>query len=110
MGSMVIFHYNNNLTDDQLINVMMPGRLNGCGARASFFNLLMSQGHYSPAYVINCDDLDVAFDTGNGYAPAGVEYIEVPKDNCHTSTSVGDIVVINGTKKMLVMPSGFEEI
>lgn len=109
MGSMVIFHYNNNLPEKELFSVMMPNRISD-DARSRYFVNLMLNGYYSPAYVINSDDLNVAFDTGNGYAPAGVEYIDVPRDNCHTSTRVGDIIVINGYKRMLVMPTGFEEI
>lgn len=109
MGSMVIFHANHRqLSDEQTINVMLPNRISA-DERKAFFTKLMLDGFYQPAYLINSDDLDVAFDCGNGYEPTGVEVTVLP-NNAHTSTSVGDIVVVNGAKRMLVMPTGFEEI
>ncbi len=109
MGSMVIFHYTTKaLTEDTAINVMLPNRLSQA-ERKEFFTKLMLDGVYQPAYVIQSDDLNVAFDCGNGYGPEGVECLALP-NTAHTSTSVGDIVVVNGTKKMLIMPLGFEEI
>ncbi|MCK9532763.1 MAG: hypothetical protein M0R77_19950 [Gammaproteobacteria bacterium] len=109
MGSMVIFHYTSReLQGEDAINVMMPNRISQ-PERQEMFNRLMLDGYYQPAYVIQSDDLDVAFDCGNGYPPAGIECLAIP-NTAHTSTSVGDIVVVNGTKKMLVMPLGFEEI
>ena len=110
MGSMVIFHYlaGNPIDTDELMNVMMPMRFADY-TRADYFNQLMLAGKYVPAYVIQSDDLAVAFDCGNGCAPEGVEVTVLP-NTAHTSTSVGDIVVVNGNRKMLVMPLGFEEI
>lgn len=108
MGSMVIFHYNAKaLKDEQIMNVMMPFRIPAT-ERSNFFRTLMLDGHYQPAYVIESNDLDVAFDCGNGYPPAGINVIELPTS--HKSTSVGDIVVVDGAKLMVVMPMGFEEI
>lgn len=109
MGSMVIFHYTTQaVKGDDAIKLMMPNTMPQ-PERKEFFNRLMMDGFYQPAYVIQSDDLDVAFDCGNGYVPAGVECLALP-NTAHTSTSVGDIVVVNGTKKMLIMPLGFEEI
>ena len=110
MGSMVIFHYlaGNPIDTDEMMNVMMPMRFADY-ARADYFNQLMLDGKYVPAYVIQSDDLAVAFDCGNGYVPKGTECLELTNAS-HKSTSVGDIVVVNGTRKMLVMPVGFEEI
>lgn len=109
MGSMVIFHYTTKAVQgEDAIKLMMPNTMPQ-PERKEFFNRLMLDGFYQPAYVIQSDDLDVAFDCGNGYAPAGVECLALP-NTAHTSTSVGDIVVVNGTKRMLVMPLGFEEI
>lgn len=109
MGSMVIFHYNAKaLKDEAAITVMIPNRISQA-ERKVLFNQLMVEGVYQPAYLIDSEDLDVAFDCGNGYAPTGVNVTVLP-NTCHTSTSVGDIVVVNGVKKMLIMPLGFEEI
>lgn len=109
MGSMVIFHYTTKaISGDDAIKLMMPNTM-AQPERKEFFNRLMLDGLYQPAYLIDSDNLDVAFDCGNGYAPTGVNVTVLP-NTAHTSTSVGDIVVVNGTKKMLIMPLGFEEI
>lgn len=107
MGSMVIFHCNYSALNDQVMDVILPIR-KSTEERKLFFRNLMLDGFYDPAYVIQSDDLDIAFDCGNGYVPKGVECVSLPSS--HTSTNVGDIVVVNGSKMMLVMPVGFEEI
>lgn len=72
MGSMVIFHYNAKaLKDEAAITVMIPNRISQA-ERKVLFNQLMLDGIYQPAYLIDSEDLDVAFDCGNGYAPTGV--------------------------------------
>ena len=109
MGSMVIFHYTNNLTEEEILNVMLPNRI-ADDVRGDHFRQMMLDGKYVPAYVIESDDLDIAFDVGNGYPPADVSFQKLVNGGCHTSTSVGDIIIINGVKRMLVMPMGFEEI
>lgn len=109
MGSMLIFHYNHNkLTDAEMLSVMMPDRLSA-EVRKDFFNTLFNNHAYKPAMAVASDDLNIAFDCGNGYGPENIACIRLSED-VHSSTSVGDIVVINGEKKMLVMPTGFEEI
>lgn len=109
MGSMIIFHANHRqLNDEQTINVMLPSRMTA-DERQTFFRKLLRDGVYQPAYHIDNDRLDVAFDCGNGYAPTGVNVTVLP-NTAHTSTSVGDIIIVNGLQRMLVMPMGFEEI
>lgn len=106
--ALIINHFNHTTaTADDSIHVMMPTRLQNQDRRAFFQDLLLA-GRYTPAYAVDTDDLSVAFDTGNGYAPKDVKWIRFP--GAQRSTSVGDIIQQGDGKWMLVMPTGFEEI
>lgn len=109
MGSMVIFHYVNNMSEEEIINTMMPSRIGNEDAIKAFFQAQMLAGKYMPAYVVQSNDINIAFDVGNGYGDDCV-FTKIENRNIHTSTSVGDIIIVDGARRYVVMPMGFQEI